>query len=155
MPAARPRCRTPERPWGSRAGDRQNYAPPSQAACDRLPARRGGSSRAATYGRPRCGRDSSWRGTYVVSPAMATGNRWSAAGDSTAGDSTAGDSTAGEGRLVVAGLAVLVDEVGALVVLLFAVVVRLLRALLVFVIVVVAVAQIGRASGRERVCQYV
>src|SRR3546814_17824841 len=64
---------------------------------------------------------------YVVSPAMATGNRWSAAGDSTAGDSTAGDSTAGEGRLVVAGLAVLVDEVGALVVLLFAVVVRLLR----------------------------
>src|SRR3546814_6780568 len=71
---------------------------------------------------------------YVVSPAMATGNRWSAAGDSTAGDSTAGDSTAGEGRLVVAGLAVLVDEVGALVVLLFAVVVRLLRDLLVVVI---------------------
>src|SRR3546814_17626715 len=71
---------------------------------------------------------------------MATGNRWSAAGDSTAGDSTAGDSTAGEGRLVVAGLAVLVDEVGALVVLLFAVVVRILRDLLVVVIVVVTVA---------------
>src|SRR3546814_7018356 len=83
---------------------------------------------------------------YVVSPAMATGNRWSAAGDSTAGDSTAGDSTAGEGRLVVAGLAVLVDEVGALVVLLFAVVVRLLRDLLVVVIVVVAVAH-GRFAG--------
>src|SRR3546814_3748366 len=55
-------------------------------------------------------------------------------------------STAGEGRLVVAGLAVLVDEVGALVVLLFAVVVRLLRDLLVVVIVVVAVAH-GRFAG--------
>src|SRR3546814_19800507 len=83
---------------------------------------------------------------YVVSPAMATGNRWSAAGDSTAGDSTAGDSTAGEGRLVVAGLAVLVDAVGALVVLLFAVVVRLLRNLLVVVIVFVAFAPVRLAG---------
>src|SRR3546814_1824880 len=57
-----------------------------------------------------------------------------------------GWSAAGESRLVAAGLLVLVDEVGFLVVLVVAVVVGLLGDLIVLVIAVVAVAH-GRLAG--------
>src|SRR3546814_14646540 len=57
-----------------------------------------------------------------------------------------GWSAAGESRLVAAGLLVLVDEVGFLVVLIVAVAVGLLGDLIVLVLVVVAVAHGGLAG---------